>query len=75
MDNIIRYDYSKLLGKIREKGMTQVELAKEIGISEATLNFSLKNKRPFKQDEIIRICEILGINLESVETYFFNRKL
>lgn len=75
MDNIIKYDYSKLLGKIREKGMTQVELAKEIGISEATLNFSLKNKRPFKQDEIIRICEILCISLESVETYFFNRKL
>lgn len=75
MDNIIKYDYSKLLGKIREKGLTQVELAKKIGISEATLNFSLKNKRPFKQDEIIRICEILCIGLESVETYFFNRKL
>lgn len=75
MDNIIKYDYSKLLGKIREKGLTQVDLAKEIGISEATLNFSLKNKRPFKQDEIIRICEILCISLESVETYFFNRIL
>lgn len=75
MDTIIRYNYSKLLGKIRENNLTQAELAKKIGISESTLNFSLRNKRPFKQDEIIKICEILCISLESVENYFFNKKL
>lgn len=71
MKSILKCDYSKLLGKIREKGMTQVELAKEIGISEATLNFSLKNKRPFKQDEIFKICEILEIKLDCITSYFF----
>lgn len=70
MSKII-YDYSKLLGKIREKGFTQVSLAKELGVSETTLNFSLVNKRAFKQDEILKLCDILEIPLQSLDDYFF----
>nr|DAF24316.1 MAG TPA: Protein of unknown function (DUF739) [Caudoviricetes sp.] len=71
----IIYDYSKLLGKIREKGFTQVSLAKELGVSETTLNFSLGNKRAFKQDEILKLCDILEIPLQSLDDYFFAIKL
>ena len=67
----IIYDYSKLLGKIREKGFTQVSLAKELGVSETTLNFSLGNKRAFKQNEILKLCDILEIPLQSLDDYFF----
>ena len=70
----VLYDYSKLLGRIREKGFTKVTLAEAIGISETTLNLSLGNKRAFKQDEILKACEILGIPLESVNSYFFCHK-
>jgi hypothetical protein len=72
MENII-YDYSKLLGRMREKKVTQVDLAKEIGLSETSINFSLGNKRPFKQDEISSICSFLAIPISEVEDYFFCR--
>ncbi|NLU43663.1 MAG: DUF739 family protein [Acholeplasmataceae bacterium] len=72
MKNII-YDYSKLLGRMREKNVTQVGLAKEIGLSETSINLSLGNKRPFKQDEIACICCSLDIPISEVEEYFFYR--
>lgn len=65
------YDYSKLLGKIRERRITQRELASAIGISETSLNLSLNCKRPFKQSEISGICELLSIPLANVDAYFF----
>lgn len=70
----IKYDYAKLLGRLKEKGFTQVELAGKIGVSETTINLSLGNKRAFKQDEILGICEVLGIDLKDVECYFFSHK-
>lgn len=70
----IQYNYSKLLGKIKERGYTQVLLASKMGISETTLNLSLGNKRAFKQDEIIAACSILDIPLCEVDNYFFCHK-
>ena len=67
----IKYDYSKLLGRIKEKGFTQKSLSKAVGISETSLNFSLGNKRTFKQDEILSLCSILEIPIQSVDDYFF----
>lgn len=65
------YDYSKLLGKMREQGFTQEKLAKSIGISETSVNLSLNNKRNFRQNEILKITEVLGIPAEHLEQYFF----
>jgi len=67
----VLYDYSKLLGRMREKNVTQVSLARQIGLSETSINFSLGNKRPFKQDEITKICYYLDIPIADVENYFF----
>lgn len=69
--NTYIYDYSKLLGKIKEKGYTQKALANKINISEASLNLALNNKKRFKQDEISVICDVLAIPLTDVEQYFF----
>nr|DAW44220.1 MAG TPA: Protein of unknown function (DUF739) [Caudoviricetes sp.] len=66
------YDYSKLLGLMRERGFTQEKLAKTIGISECSMNFSLNNKRNFRQDEISKISGALGIPVGKIEDYFFN---
>lgn len=65
------YDYSKLNGRLREKNLTQSELAKKIGICDTSLNLSLNSKRPFKQSEISKICEYLSIQSESIASYFF----
>lgn len=68
---MINYDYSHLLGKMKERGFTQASLSKGIGISEVSLNLSLNNKRTFKQEEITKICETLDIPIENVQIYFF----
>ena len=65
------FNYSKLLGRIREKGYTQAELAKAIGIGETSLNFKLNNKSLFRQDEIVSIANQLDISAADYEAYFF----
>lgn len=65
-------DYSKLKGLMREKGVTQAELAKKIGMAESTLNLKLSGKSFFKADEILKIAEILDI-MRPLDDYFFCR--
>lgn len=65
------FNYDKLLGLMREKKITQQELAKQIGNTTATLNLKLNNKARFKQTEIIKICEVLDISENDIVAYFF----
>lgn len=67
----MQIDYSKLLGRIKECGMTQEDLASVIGVSATTLSFKLNNKAFFKQTEIKKICEVLEISKEHIGEYFF----
>lgn len=64
-------DYSKLLGRMKERGMTQETLAYAIGISESTLNLKLNNKGVFTQKEIRNITSSLSIEKEEIGAYFF----
>lgn len=70
-----RYDYRKLLGKMREQKVTQEVLAEKVGISATSMNLSLNNKRDFRQEEILVICESLDISLSDIPTYFFTKEL
>lgn len=65
------FDYSKLLGKMKEMKVTQSELAPSIGISESTLNLKLNNLAKFKQPEIVAICDRLNIPYQFIGSYFF----
>lgn len=65
------YDYSKLLGRMKEKNITQDVLAKKIGMQSPTLSQKLNNKARFKQAEISLICEVLDIEANQIGTYFF----
>ena len=49
-------DYLNLLGRIRAYGMTQNDVAKEIGVSPATLNKKLRGHTDFTQTEIRALC-------------------
>jgi len=64
-------DYSKLLGRMRERRMTQEALADAVGISRQQMNNKLNGRSAFKQSDIKAICSLLGIPLEEVGTYFF----
>lgn len=63
------YDYSRLLGRIKERGETQETVAKAISINVSTLNQKLNNKRDFSQSEIKNICNFLDIS--DIKSYFF----
>lgn len=68
------YNYSKLYGLLRERNKTQLEVAKEVGISETALNLKLNNSSVFKQNEITSLCEALNIPAQEIPDYFFCRK-
>lgn len=69
------FDYSKLLGKIKECGFTQESLAKHIGIAESSMCLKLNNKANFKHPEVYLICEALKIEICEIGVYFFTKKV
>lgn len=69
----MEFDYSKLLGAIREKGVTQADVAKIAGVSETSLRSKLKNRTEFRDSEMLLIKKYL--DLPNYEDYFFVAKL
>ena len=67
----MKFNYSKLLGRIKEFGYTQAQLAKAIGMSKYTLNVKLNNKFTFSQDEILAICKVLSIPVCEIGKFFY----
>ncbi len=65
------YNYAKLNGKITEKCGTQAVFAEKMGLSERTISMKLNNKIAFKQPEILKALDVLGINANEIQTYFF----
>lgn len=71
----IKFDFSKLLGRIKECGFTQERIASEIGISDSTFSLKLNNKAFFTQKEIVKICILLDIVSGEIGLYFFTLKV
>ena len=69
------FNYDKLKGKIVERFGTQGNFAKALGVSERTLSLKLNNKIFFSQDEISKISNLLDIELEEIQDYFFKQKV
>lgn len=62
------------LGKMVSRGYTQISLSHAVGTSKNTMNAKINNRRPFDSDEILRICEVLGIrdDREKVKIFLTN---
>lgn len=69
----MNYNYSKLLGRIKERGYTQEKLASEIERDKSTLNAKLNGKNAFTTKEIDDICRVLDIPNDEIVEYFFAR--
>ena len=69
------YDYSKLKGRMKEKELTQEDVAKHIDKDKSTLNLKLNNQSYFVQDEILKIVNLLEIPAEEIKEYFFTEKV
>ena len=67
----MKFNYSKLLGRFREYGFTQKDIAERIGISHVTLSLKLNGKAQFHADEIAAICRLLDIPGADIGIYFF----
>lgn len=67
----MKFNYSKLLGRMRECGFTQAQLAMAIGINKATLSAKLNNRFSFSQEEILAICKLLNISVCEIGDYFY----
>lgn len=69
------FDYSKLIGKIKEKYPKRTEFAKLIPLSANSLSKKLNNKVSFTSVEIYRIMEILEIDGKELRIYFYTPKV
>lgn len=71
----IKFDYSKLIGKIKENFNNREDFAKLIPISLNSLSKKLNNKVPFTSVEIFNIMKILNIDFNEVSVYFYTIKV
>ena len=71
----MEYDYSKLLGRIKEMCGGQLEFAKRMGLSERTVSLKLNNKIPWKQPEMEKAAHVLQFPLSEIQVYFFTLKV
>ena len=69
------YDYSKLAGRITEKYCTQAKFAEAMNLSERTISLKLNGKIDWKQAEIKKACDLLGIGVTKIPAYFFAAKV
>lgn len=61
----------KLRALILERGFIQEQVAARLGITTASLNYKINNKREFKASEIHALIELLEIKDEDVNGIFF----
>ena len=66
-------EFSKLRGRMAEKGYSGRSMAKELGISDMTFYQKMTGKTDWKLSEMYRIKVLLDI--DDLEPYFFTPKL
>ena len=64
-------DFSKLSGKIVEKYGTQYNFSIALGLSERSLSLKLNNKVGWRDEEMERAIELLDLDLNDIQAYFF----
>ena len=62
---------NKIKGLLREKGLTQEDVAKHLGINQSTANQKINNVRPMLLDEAEKLSAMLGIDAGEFAVYFF----
>lgn len=69
------YDYAKLRGKIKEVFGTEQAFAKSLGICRVSLYKRLQNRLDFTREEMIRACDLLGVDYSEMSAYFFAKEV
>lgn len=69
----MQFEHSKLKGRIREKGFTQEDIARQINIAPSTFSTKINGIVFFNQDEIEQMAEFLQVPNEEYKEYFFTQ--
>jgi hypothetical protein len=67
----MKFDYSKLNGRIVEVFGTQKAFAEAMNLSERTISLKLNSKIYFNQDEIVLGIQLLKLTVNDIPDYFF----
>jgi transcriptional regulator with XRE-family HTH domain len=67
----MKFDYSKLRGRIIEIYGSQHEFAKALGISKQAVSKKMNGKIPFHQTEMVVISNLLNFPVSEMDKYFF----
>lgn len=67
----MNYNYSKLIGRMAELGITKRNLAKSIHMGRTTLYKKLCSDSQFTQEEIGKIIIVLCLKSNDIPQYFF----
>ncbi len=65
----------ELRAAVARSGKTNRELAKSLGLSETAFYNKVGGQTQFKNSEIKKLAELLGLSLEAVNVIFFDGKL
>lgn len=66
-----KYNYSKLLGRIKEYYGKQSAFADAMGLSARSVSLKLNNLRGWTQPEIDKACKVLKLSTLDIPDYFF----
>lgn len=69
------FDYGKLRGRIVEIFGSQGKFAEAMEWSERRLSMKLTGKWPWKQNDICKAIQLLGLGEEEIPAYFFKLKV
>lgn len=67
----IKFDYSLLKQKMIENRYNITTLSRDLGIGRITLGYKLNSDTYFTQNQICKICDLLGIEYREIPNYFF----
>lgn len=67
--------YAKLRGRIVEKGFVHSEIAEQLGISKQAFHKKISGDVGFTQKDVIKLCEILDIDISDIGAYFYEQKV
>lgn len=57
---------NKLKEILQKKGLRQTDLSQELGLSKSALSQKINGLREFKQSEIIKMADYLGLTIDEV---------
>jgi transcriptional regulator with XRE-family HTH domain len=70
----MEFDHSKLAGRIKERYGSQAALAAEMGMAESAFSNRMNNRVHFDTDEMLDLCQRLGIEPDEVVLFFLTPK-